>query len=168
MQRTLKAAGVPPRVFELVREIVETCSVFRTWTRPCPDTVASGRIVVGLNVEVEGDIDANDILVATKVDIRRAKAVRATAVIDSVDGANDSIVLLGITVNVENGVTVVRGHIARKPAKAEPKRGTVVAGTGRTLWLFDQNRGRLSACRVRDTSTVGLDVIRCTRGRPLP
>ena len=56
MQRTLKAAGVPAKVLELVRETVETCSVCRTWTRPGPDTVASGRIVVGFNVEVEGDI----------------------------------------------------------------------------------------------------------------
>lgn len=54
-----------------------------------------------IKVEVEGDINASDILVATKVDIRRAKAVRAMAVIDSVDGANDSIVVLGITVNVD-------------------------------------------------------------------
>jgi hypothetical protein len=55
-----------------------------------------------IKVEVEGDINASDILVATKVDIRRAKAVRAMAVIDSVDGANDSIVVLGITVNVDD------------------------------------------------------------------
>ena len=56
MQRTLKAAGVPAKVLELLRETVETCSVCRTWTRLGPDTVASGRIVVGFNVEVEGDI----------------------------------------------------------------------------------------------------------------
>ena len=56
MQRTLRAAGVPEAVLELVREIMETCSVCRTWTRAGPDTVASGRIVIGVNVEVEGDI----------------------------------------------------------------------------------------------------------------
>ena len=58
---------------------------------------------LGLNikVEVEGDIDANNILVAEKVDIRRARAVRATALLDSVDAANDSMVMLGITVNVD-------------------------------------------------------------------
>ena len=56
MQRTLCAAGVPASVLELVRETVETCSVCRTWTRPGPDTVASGRIVIGFNVEVEGDM----------------------------------------------------------------------------------------------------------------
>jgi len=55
---------------------------------------------LGLNikVEVEGDIDGNGLVTATKVDIRRAKAVRATANVDSVDAANSSFVVLGITV----------------------------------------------------------------------
>lgn len=58
---------------------------------------------LGLNVkvEVEGDIDASGVLVATKVDIRRAKAVRITADIDSVDSANDRFVVLGIDVQVD-------------------------------------------------------------------
>ena len=74
----------------------------------------------------------------------------------------------GITVSVENGVDVYRGEINRQRAKPKPETGTVVAGTGRTLWLFDQDSGRLSACRVRHTSTVGKSVIRCTPGRGLP
>lgn len=58
---------------------------------------------LGLNikVEVEGDIDANGLITATKVDIRRAKAVRATANVDSVDTANNALVVLGITVTVD-------------------------------------------------------------------
>jgi hypothetical protein len=58
---------------------------------------------LGLNikVEVEGDVDGNGVLVATKVDIRRAKAVRATANVDSVDAGANSLVLLGITVSVD-------------------------------------------------------------------
>lgn len=58
---------------------------------------------LGLNikVEAEGDLDANGTLVATKIDIRRAKAVRATANVDSVNAANNSLVMLGITVNVD-------------------------------------------------------------------
>lgn len=58
---------------------------------------------LGLNikVEAEGDLDANGILVATKIDIRRAKAVRATANVDSVDAANNALVMLGIMVNVD-------------------------------------------------------------------
>lgn len=58
---------------------------------------------LGLNikVEVEGDVDANGLVTATKVDIRRAKAVRVTADADSVDSANNSMVVLGITVSVD-------------------------------------------------------------------
>jgi hypothetical protein len=58
---------------------------------------------LGLNikVEVEGDVDSNGVLVATKVDIRRAKAVRATANVDSVDAGANSLVMLGITVSVD-------------------------------------------------------------------
>lgn len=58
---------------------------------------------LGLNikVEAEGDLNANGTLVATKIDIRRAKAVRMTANADSVDSANNSLVVLGITVSVD-------------------------------------------------------------------
>ena len=58
---------------------------------------------LGLNikVEVEGDIDSNGVLVATKVDIRRAKAVRATANVDLVNAGANSLVMLGITVSVD-------------------------------------------------------------------
>lgn len=55
---------------------------------------------LGLNVkvEVEGSIDANGILVAEEIEIRRARAVRATATVDSVDEAAGSLVMLGITI----------------------------------------------------------------------
>jgi len=75
-----------------------------------PVTITAGTVFeggdandLGLNikVEAEGDIDANGVLVATKIDIRRAKAVRATANADSVDAANNSLVVLGITVTVD-------------------------------------------------------------------
>lgn len=58
---------------------------------------------LGLNikVEAEGDLDGNGVLVATKIDIRRSKAVRVTANADSIDAANDSLVVLGITINVD-------------------------------------------------------------------
>lgn len=54
-----------------------------------------------IKVEVEGDVNSAGILVATKVDIRRAKAVRATANVDSVDAGADSLLVLGITVSVD-------------------------------------------------------------------
>lgn len=58
---------------------------------------------LGLNikVEVEGEVNSSGVLVATKVDIRRAKAVRATANVDSVNAAANSLVVLGITVSVD-------------------------------------------------------------------
>ena len=58
---------------------------------------------LGLNVkvEVEGNLDASDTLVATKVDIRRAKAVRITADVDSVDASSNRLVLLGIEVEFD-------------------------------------------------------------------
>ena len=58
---------------------------------------------LGLNikVEAEGVFDANGVIVAEKVDIRRAKAVRAQALIDSVDIATNSVVVLGITVTTD-------------------------------------------------------------------
>lgn len=58
---------------------------------------------LGLNikVEAEGDLDANDVLVATKIDIRRAKSVRVTANADSVDADNGTLVILGITTTVD-------------------------------------------------------------------
>ncbi|MDH3305028.1 MAG: DUF5666 domain-containing protein [Gammaproteobacteria bacterium] len=68
-------------------------------------TVYEGGVVgdLGLNikVEVEGDVNSGGVLVATKVDIRRAKAVRATANVDSVNAGANSLVMLGITVNVD-------------------------------------------------------------------
>lgn len=58
---------------------------------------------LGLNikVEIEGTLNASGVLVAAKVEIRRAAAVRATALVDSVDRPNNSLVMLGITVNID-------------------------------------------------------------------
>lgn len=68
-------------------------------------TVYEGGVVgdLGLNikVEVEGDVNSSGVLVATKVDIRRAKAVRATANVDSVNAGANSLVMLGITISVD-------------------------------------------------------------------
>ena len=55
-----------------------------------------------LKVEVEGELDASGVLVATEVEIRRTSAVRVVAVVDSVDSANNAFVVLGITVNIDD------------------------------------------------------------------
>ena len=60
-----------------------------------------GDLGPNIKVEVEGDVNSSGVLVATKVDIRRAKAVRATANVDSVDAEAGSLVMLGITVSVD-------------------------------------------------------------------
>lgn len=58
---------------------------------------------LGLNikVEVEGAFDANGVIDATKVDIRRAKVVRLTGEIDSVSAGGNSLVIFGVTVNTD-------------------------------------------------------------------
>lgn len=75
-----------------------------------PVTTDNGTVFVGgvaadlglnIKVEVEGDLDANGVIVADKVDIRRSKAVRAEALIDAVDTSTNSLVMLGITFNVD-------------------------------------------------------------------
>lgn len=58
---------------------------------------------IGLNskVEVEGDVNAQGVLVADKVDIRRGSAVRITALVDNANGATGIVTLLGIDVRVD-------------------------------------------------------------------
>ena len=56
MQRLLNAVGIPKEVLELVPSIVETCRVCRLWARPSPDVKATSRMVIGFNIEVEGDL----------------------------------------------------------------------------------------------------------------
>ena len=61
----------------------------------------AGDLGLNVKVEVEGELNANGVIVAEKVDIRRAKAVRVTALVDSVNAAGNSLVVLGITFNVD-------------------------------------------------------------------
>jgi hypothetical protein len=58
---------------------------------------------LGLNVkvEVEGSLTAGGSITASKVDIRRATAVRVTALVDSVNSAANSLDVLGITVRID-------------------------------------------------------------------
>lgn len=65
------------------------------------DGGAASDLGLNIKIEAEGDVDANGVLIAARIDIRRAKAVRATANVDFVDTANNSLVVLGITVTVD-------------------------------------------------------------------
>jgi hypothetical protein len=84
------------------------------------NTVFEGGVAndLGLNVKVEaeGEIDGNGVLVAEEIEIRRAKSIRATANVDSVDAANDSLVLLGITTTIDAGTRLED----KSDAKVEP------------------------------------------------
>lgn len=52
---------------------------------------------LNLKVEIEGEFDSNDVLNATKVEIKTSTAIRVTGTLDSVVG--DTLTILGITVN---------------------------------------------------------------------
>lgn len=58
---------------------------------------AAADLGLNLKVEVEGEFDANDVLNATKVEIKTSTAIRVTGMLDSRTG--DTLVVLGITVN---------------------------------------------------------------------
>lgn len=52
-------------------------------------------------VEVEGELDADGVIVAEEIDFRNDDDVRIEAVVDAVDSAAGTVVLLGITVRVD-------------------------------------------------------------------
>lgn len=62
----------------------------------------AGDLGLNIKVEVEGEISGDGVLVADKVDIRRTNKVRMTALVDSVDAGNGSLVMLGITVQTDD------------------------------------------------------------------
>jgi len=60
---------------------------------------------------------------------------------------------------------VLRGSaIAPRPAPAPPDPGRWRVTAGDELWLVDTAAGEAVACRLRDTSTVGVRVVRCFTG----
>ena len=56
MTRLLKASGLSKEITDLIPEITQTCRVCRHWARPMPDARATSSLVVGFNIEVEGDL----------------------------------------------------------------------------------------------------------------
>jgi hypothetical protein len=54
-----------------------------------------------VKVEVEGELNAAGVLVAAKVDIRRASVLRITALVDAVNPASNTVTLLGVPVRVD-------------------------------------------------------------------
>lgn len=54
-----------------------------------------------LKIEVEGELDADGVLNATKIEIKTSTNIRVTGQVDSVSTANGTITILGITVNTD-------------------------------------------------------------------
>lgn len=79
-----------------------------------------------------------------------------------------AVFVLAEAARAENGVLVLRGTPAPRPAPvAEPARSAPVAVAGERLWLVDPEGGRLTACRLDRTSRIGERRIRCAE-RQLP
>jgi len=62
----------------------------------------AGDLGLNVKVEVDGGLNSAGALVATKVDIRRSNNLRVTALVDSVDSPGGTLVVLGITINVDD------------------------------------------------------------------
>lgn len=58
-------------------------------------------LAANLKVEVEGALDAGGVLLARKVSFRRVGNVRVASVVDSVDAATGTLVVLGITIKAD-------------------------------------------------------------------
>jgi hypothetical protein len=60
---------------------------------------------------------------------------------------------------------ILRGERATPPpARPAAEPGPAVVLSGETLWLLDQRDGTLRACRLVNTTQVGVQRIRCSDG----
>lgn len=82
-------------------------------------------LALNAKVEAEGQIDANGVLVATKVQFKRRTSSRIEARVDSVDVAANKLVVLGIDVTVDANTTVEDKGDQRVPMF---NLGSIVAG----------------------------------------
>ena len=56
MKRIFQQAGQPKEVTDLVDDIVETCNVCRTWSKPQPNSIATLSVSTKFNEQVEADL----------------------------------------------------------------------------------------------------------------
>lgn len=63
-------------------------------------------LALNVKVEAEGSVDGAGVLVASKIEVRRASAVRLTGQVDSVDAANNLVTVFGVSVRVDTGTRV--------------------------------------------------------------
>ncbi|HHQ14006.1 MAG TPA: hypothetical protein ENK16_03165 [Chromatiales bacterium] len=79
-------------------------------------TATSADIGLNVKVEAEGNVNASGTLVATKVKVRRGKAVRIVALVDDANGTTNIVTLLGIDVRVDAATRIED----KSNAKLEP------------------------------------------------
>jgi len=82
-------------------------------------------LALNVKVEAEGQLDANGVLVATKVQFKRQASSRIEARVDSVDAAANKLVVLGIDVTVNANTRVEDKGDQRVP---NFNLGSIVAG----------------------------------------
>jgi len=82
-------------------------------------------LALNVKVEAEGQLDANGVLVATKVQFKRQATSRIEARVDSVDAAANKLVVLGIDVTVNANTRVEDKGDQRVP---NFNLGSIVAG----------------------------------------
>ncbi len=61
----------------------------------------AGDLGLNVKVEVEGDLNANGVLVADEIEIRRKSIVKIEGLVDSVDTDGGTVVVLGIPIHVD-------------------------------------------------------------------
>ena len=69
------------------------------------------------------------------------------------------------TETLAGGIEVVRGPALEARPYTGPKSSPIRLATGERVWFIDEDRGRLTACTVRFTGTVGRETIRCAARR---
>ena len=102
---------------------------------------AAADLGLNLKVEVDGNFNASGVLVATKVDIKSATAVRVTGTLDSVSG--NTLIILGITVNTDPLKTRFED---KSEADVDPLRvGDLVSGNYVEIRGQEQPVGQITA-----------------------
>jgi hypothetical protein len=101
-----------------------------------------------LKIEVEGDFDANGVLVATKIEIKDSTNIRVVGLVDSVNG--DVITILNISVNTSTATT----RFEDKRDDTDPFRvGDIAAGDYVEARGQEQPPGQITAFLIeRDDS----------------
>lgn len=102
-------------------------------------------LAVNLKVEVEGELDANGVLNATKIEIKASTAIRVTGFVDA-PSSGDTFMILGITVNT----SLLKTRFEDKSeARADPFRiGDITTGDYIEVRGQELPAGQITAFRV--------------------